>query len=225
MFTSFDSLSVSSLFNSAKEELRGKWRQMATIMFLLLVFSYGIGLLLGAIHVILKLIPDIDKDILDDINPYIFRVFYFLITAPLGIGFCKLSLNLLRQEEIKFATVFWGFRLYFKILLVNIITSILFVAGLICFIVPGFYVLCAYSQILFILSDNPEISILQAMKQSKKLMTGYFCKYLPVFTVVILLTIASIITLGIAGLWLTPLSATITAIFYERLRYLKQSEA
>lgn len=104
--------------------------------------------------------------------------FYFLVSS------CSPLKPLLLRE---FFTPFSNPKFLLKGTLLVILTSILNVLGIFVLIFPVFL---AFSMAVFFLSDNPEISVFEALKRSAKLMKGKkwfaFKTVIPLFAVYIL---------------------------------------
>jgi uncharacterized membrane protein len=223
MINQFQDLSFKPIFRSAKEELTGKWGQMITVFIVIFLGLTLLGLLLGAIDFIAKTGGVASDDI--RIIGVIIRIILFLCTVPITFGLCKLSLDLIRKHEIKFAAIFSGYKYYFKLLIVSILMPLAILVGLVLLIFPGFYLYYAYSQTLFILVDDPSLSPIEAMKKSRELMTSKKKKLLVIDLMLALLSIACLITLGIGYLWLMPFSYIVHAVFYERTLYINNNKS
>ena len=96
--------------------------------------------------------------------------------------------------------------------------GISFLIGLIFLIIPGFIIALMFSQIFYIMAEDPKIGMIDAFKKSASLMKN---KKLQLFGLVIRyfgLFILGIFTLGIWWLWLTPQMYVSFAIFYKELK-------
>ena len=75
-----------------------------------------------------------------------------------------------------------------------------------------------YSQINYIMVENPEIKIIECMKRSRKMMKGVKFKYFKLQFSFIGWWIFSIFTLGIAALWVNPYVMLANTNFYEEIK-------
>ena len=85
-------------------------------------------------------------------------------------------------------------------------------------IVPGIIVALMFSQIFYIIADDPETGVIEAFKKSASLMKN---KKLQLFGLVMRyfgLFILGVFTLGIWWLWLIPQAYVSFAIFYKELQ-------
>lgn len=85
-------------------------------------------------------------------------------------------------------------------------------------IIPGIVKSFAYCQTLFILKDNPEMSIWDAITKSQKMMKGHKWEFFWLTLTFIGWILLSIITLGIGFIYLMPYMQTTIAAYYEDLK-------
>ncbi|HDR7250971.1 TPA: DUF975 family protein [Bacillus pacificus] len=79
----------------------------------------------------------------------------------------------------------------------------------------------SYAMTYYVMVENPEYSVSQAMKESKNLMKGHKLDLFLLWLSFIGWAILAIFTLGIGFLWLSPYVSTTTAHFY---RYISKGE-
>ena len=100
--------------------------------------------------------------------------------------------------------------MFLMILIVSVLTLLL--------IVPGVIANMALYLTPYILKDNPELSILDTLRLSRKMMQGHkkrlFYLQLSFFGWALL----SVLTLGVGMLWLLPYMMTAMAAFYQDVR-------
>ena len=82
-------------------------------------------------------------------------------------------------------------------------------------IIPGIIAAYAYSQVFYILADNPSLSGMEALDQSKQMMKGRKWKYFCLCMRFVGWSILCIFTLGIGYIWLAPYMAVSLANFYR----------
>lgn len=96
-------------------------------------------------------------------------------------------------------------------------------AGTILFIIPGIYFALCYSQTLFILADEPNLSISEAMEKSKNMMNGHKWEFFILQLSMIPTLLLVMITLGIYIIYGAPYMQTVTTNYYFYLRGLSNS--
>ncbi len=79
----------------------------------------------------------------------------------------------------------------------------------------------SYALTYYVMIENPEYSVLQAMKESKNLMRGHKLDLFLLWLSFIGWVVLALLTFGIGFLWLSPYMSTTTAHFY---RYISKGE-
>lgn len=144
------------------------------------------------------------------------------IVAPtLGFGQDAFYKDLVREKQAKFETLFEGtFSNFLKkwgcvwlVALYTILWSMLF-------IIPGIVKSYAYSMTTFILLDNPEMGVNEAITESRRMMDGYKWKLFLLDLSFIGWRILSLfVPFGLLNiLYLNPYVLTTRAAFYEELK-------
>ncbi|MGB5988479.1 MAG: DUF975 family protein [Marinifilaceae bacterium] len=141
-----------------------------------------------------------------------------ILTGPLLLGIITFSLNISRGLDAHFEQLFNGFNDFIRSLGVYLLALLSVVAGTMCLIIPGIIVFLMFSQAFYILADNKEISVIDTLRESERIMKGYKLKYLGLCLRFIPLIILSIVTLGIGFLWLIPYMHISSAKFYDNIK-------
>jgi len=82
-------------------------------------------------------------------------------------------------------------------------------------IVPGIIAAFRYSMSFYILADNPDMGIMEAINESKRMMRGNKWKFFCLNLSFIGWAILGVLTLGIGYLWLTPYIEVTMIAFYD----------
>ena len=93
-----------------------------------------------------------------------------------------------------------------------------FAIGILLLIVPGIFIALMFSQIFYIMADDPETGVIDAFKKSASLMKNKKLQYLGLILRYSLFFILGVFTLGIWWLWLIPQAYVSFAIFYKELQ-------
>ena len=96
----------------------------------------------------------------------------------------------------------------------NILITLAVLAGTLLFIVPGIIVSLMFSQAFYILSEDPSKSITQCINESVNLMSGHKWELFYLNLTFIGWWLLSLVTLGIAALWVAPYQKLTEANFY-----------
>lgn len=187
------------LKKTAREQLCGKWAAAVLFTFVYFILSAIIATLESfvwnlSLLTLLLIAP----------MTYSYNI-AFLSNKRVGGGFSVEQLFVGYKDFIRIAGTY---------LLVNIYTFL----WALLFIVPGVIKGISYSQTIYILNDNPELSYDAAIERSMAMMRGhkweYFCLYLSFIGWILLI----IITAGIATFWVLPYMCATFANYYEKVK-------
>ncbi|MDR0952491.1 MAG: DUF975 family protein [Oscillospiraceae bacterium] len=149
------------------------------------------------------------------IGSLIFQLLIAVMMLILFAGQAIYALKVCRGEKSGFKDLFEGFGFFLKIIWLHILTYIFTFLWTLLLVIPGIIARYRYSQALYILIDNPELSALECIRRSKALMNGrkgeLFVLHLS-FLGWILLTIIPFVSL-----WVTPYTQLTYANFYLAL--------
>jgi len=194
----FDNQSIktnSQLRFSAREQLKGNW---GTALLLCLIFSIICGL--------------------PNYIPYFGPIIGILLTGPLTLGLYSCFLKLVRHEPFRFENLFDGFKKFSSSVIAQLLMTIFIFLWALLLIIPGIIASYRYSMTFYILSDNPELSAMEALNRSKEMMMGFKWKLFCLHLSFIGWALLGILTLGIGYLWLIPYVYGATTNFYENLK-------
>lgn len=102
----------------------------------------------------------------------IISVLLLLASTGLNAGYTGWCLRRARGEEVSVRDIFPELPLLLKAVAVAVISGLFVYVGLILFIVPGIMLLYRYRFALYVLYDNPELSIFDCLRESGKLTEG-----------------------------------------------------
>ncbi|MCM1367546.1 MAG: DUF975 family protein [Roseburia sp.] len=140
-----------------------------------------------------------------------------IVSGTMTFGISKLSLDIVRGKKVKFETMFDGFYCFAKTFVLGLLIGLFTLLWGLLLIIPGIIKSYSYSMSYYISVDDPKLSAEEARKKSMELMKGnkwrYFCLQLS-FIGWILLTI---ITFGLASIFVAPYMQIAYAEFYNDL--------
>lgn len=179
----------------ARERLRGNW---GLALLLCLIYSIVCGLPGGI--------------------PYIGPVISLLIAGPMMLGLIICFIGFIRNEQLKFETLFDGFKNYSSAFILQLLIMLFTFLWWLLLFFPAIIAALRYSMAFYILNDNPQMGAKAALEESKKMMVGnkgkLFCLYLSFIGWFLL----CLCTFGIGFLWLAPYVQTSVAYFYQDLK-------
>ena len=199
----------SEIRNVTKEVLKGKYKNVM------------LPFLLAILLISLSQSQDLYSYVYDAYGKtYMFTIgsIALFIQGPISIGLATYSLAIANQKDYSYNQIFTGFKYFFKALFLFLLFNILFLIAFICLIIPGIIIALMFSQIFYIMADDPETGVIDAFKKSASLMKnkklqlfGLGMRYFGLF-------ILGVFTLGIWWLWLIPQAYVSFAIFYKELK-------
>jgi len=147
------------------------------------------------------------------------------ISGALVFGLYLYYLSLVREKAGDFNLLFKAFSfsgknlgLFGKTLGAYLLMSLYVFLWTLLLIIPGIIAAYSYRMVFYLLIDDPELGVSEALRQSKKMMYGYKTKLFCLDLSFIGWALLCILTFGIGLLWLYPYMLTSQTIFYEELR-------
>ena len=140
-----------------------------------------------------------------------------IIGGPLSLGYSIFTIGIVRKKNPQIGDMFEGFNFFGKALGSYLLYFLIVFSGLILLIVPGIYWGLMYSQVYFILADNPNITVKDAFQKSKEIMDGSKLKLFLLTLLYSVLLILSAFTLFIGLIAIIPWIRVANAKFYEYL--------
>ena len=139
------------------------------------------------------------------------------LAGYIQLGIAVFSLDVYNKGEVNFTTIFSRFN-DLKPIIFIIILTIAIALGFILLVIPGIILALMYSQIFFILADDPDIGIIEAFNLSEKMMKNNKWQLFMLNLEAFLYFFAGIFTLFIWWVWLLPRYSIAYAGFYEELK-------
>lgn len=193
----------SELKQNAKDRLKNNWG-----------LAIGIIIVCTLISCIPNLLAEIDSE--SFAISIIIPIITLVITGPLTIGQCKFFINLANRSNPKFSDLWYGFNNMLRAIGVTLLVGVIVFIGTILFIIPGIILAFMYSQVYYIMAENPEMSIMNCLKESSRIMKGHKMDLFILELSFLGWGILMVITLGIAGLYVLPYyNATLTNFYLD----------
>lgn len=148
-----------------------------------------------------------------------------LLIAPLAIGWSWLVLSVSRGDKPAVSTLFEPFKTgYVKHVLAPFFMGLFIFLWLLLLVIPGIIKSFSYSLTYYILRDQPELSALEAITESRRMMDGHKMDAFKLVLSFIGWFLLGVITLGIGFLYVYPYFTTTYATFYDSLRKAEQPQ-
>lgn len=179
------------LMMQAREALKGKWggAVIATLVFCLIS---------GAASAI----------------PFV----SLIVSGPLAMGIAYYFLALSRGKDPLIEDLFKGFNYFLNTFVAFLLVTLYTLLWMLLLVIPGIIAAISYSQVFFILAEDPTINSSDAIEKSKKMMYGYKWKYFFLGFRFIGWAILALLTCGIGFLWLIPYMQVTLAKFHDDIK-------
>lgn len=142
-----------------------------------------------------------------------------LLTLPtMIVGVNHIYLKAANDEKTHFSDIFSKFSLFGKALLADILMAIFLSLQFLLLIVPGIIAYYSYSMTYFIMAEHPELSAMEAIKESKKIMKGHRFELFVLELSFILWYLLELITLRLASIYVTPYKTMAKTVFYNKIK-------
>ena len=147
-----------------------------------------------------------------------FALTYFMIGSNIQQGLARLYLSWADGERASVGTLFYSFKdLFFRVLWLRIVRMVRVGLWSLILIVPGIVAAYRYAMANFILTENPHMTASEVLRESAHMMEGnkwrLFCLQLSFLGYRLL----SLLTLGVAELWVAPYIGQAKAQFYHHI--------
>lgn len=196
----------SELKSLSRKQLKGRWGKMVLYFFVYLAIITIPSIVIGF---------NIDSSSNGNVE-LTFNILNLIITGPISLGISYFCLNFIKNEE-KLMDIVWGFKKFGKAFVAYLLMLIVIMIGFILLIVPGIIASLMFSQVYYILAENEDMSAIEAMKESARIMKGNKLRFFILSLSFIGWFILGIITLGIGFLWITPYYTITVTNFYKEI--------
>lgn len=203
------------LMAQARQSLTGKWGMavgafFVYIMIVMIISMFGMGwdLITGAFS----------ESSLSQFSP-VSTGLSLIIGGPFMLGVCILTLAISRgSEDAKMEQIFEGFSSFVKAFITYFVMNIFILLWTLLLIIPGIIASLAYSMTFFIMTDEPDINPIDAIRKSREMMNGYKWKFFCLNLRFLGWAILCLFTMGIGYLWLSPYMYVSFAKFYDDIK-------
>ena len=152
--------------------------------------------------------------------PLIGAIISLVLSSAMSLGMIHIRLHVAfeRSYRPRVGDLFEGFHNFWPFLKVTLLSSLITMLWSILFIIPGIIKALAYSQAPYIIAENPNMPVMEALRLSERMMKGkkwdFFVLNLSFFGWALL----SIPTLGLIMIWLDPYMQMSAVNFYNDVK-------
>ncbi len=211
----YEQISRAEIKQKAKESLRGHWPMAIGASVIIGAFA-GI---LGYIGTLLDTPPTtLDELALYTASSFVQQIVMIAATAPLSMGVISFFIKLSRNQFVELAEVFSKFKtIWLKSIGLNLWIFLKTFLWSLLFVIPGIIASISYSMAYYIMAEDEQVGINQAVEISKAMMKGYKMQYFVLSLSFIGWAILCAIPCGLGFLWLMPYMQTTMSNFYNKV--------
>lgn len=141
----------------------------------------------------------------------------FVLITILKVGEAKIFLNLSRQQPLTIKTLFRYFRYTVRYCLISTTKGLLILIGLVLLIIPGIYLMLSYALVDFIIAEDTDIDLVEALKMSRGMVKGHVWELFVLHLSFLPWLILGLLT-GVGLVWYLAYYKTTLANFYDRVK-------
>lgn len=166
----------------------------------------------GNLNLVMKIVEKLRPTPAGSLINALLSVVMWIVAA----GFAIFIINTVRGTGAVYGNILDGFGITGRIVIYNLIEGIV-TALLFCLLfVPGIIYVYSHRMTLFILIDHPEMSVLECLRESKRLMKGHKWELFMMDLSFLGWLILSAI-FPVAGIFVTPYTQTSYFMYYQNL--------
>ena len=113
------------------------------------------------------------SDYMPPATSYIIDLALELVSYILSAGFIIFLLNTIRNTSACYENLLDGFAIFGRVILLQIVTGIFVFLWSLLLVVPGIIAAYRYRQAIYLLIDHPEMSVMDCIRESKRMMAGH----------------------------------------------------
>lgn len=183
------------LKSSAKEQIKGNIGMFFAGMFIVTVIAIA-----------LEFIPKVGSAL------------SFIFISPIILGFTRLALGMTHGKKVELRILLESFNDIGKALLLNILIYVFTFLWSLLLIVPGIIKALSYSMSFYIMAENPDMTALESLNESKRIMEGHKWEFFVLLLSFILWDLLGVITAGLAYIYVAPYKSVTIADYYNSIK-------
>lgn len=139
-----------------------------------------------------------------------------LATYPLYAGMTMLGIKRSVGDATNAFMVFDYYSKTIPIFLLYLLMMILIAVGLVLLIIPGIYLIVAYSMAIPLMVEK-NMGIWEALETSRKTVHKQWFQIFGLYLVILIILVVAAIPLGVGWIWALPFANIVTGIVYRNL--------
>ncbi|MBU3810529.1 MAG: DUF975 family protein [Candidatus Niameybacter stercoravium] len=179
---------------ASKEQLKGRWGIVGGLFLVIAILIIGVQFI-----------------------PYIGFLGNYIISGACTLSYIIICFKVIKREPLGIEDAFSGFKNFGKSIGLFFWQLLWVCLWALLFIIPGIIKAYSYCMSFYILADHPEISVREAMNESKRITQGHKMDLFILQLSFIGWGILAMLTFGIGYFWLIPYMQVTMANTYKKL--------
>lgn len=179
---------------ASKEQLKGRWGIVGGLFLVITILLIGIQFI-----------------------PYIGSLGNYIISGACTLSYIIICFKVIQREPLGIEDAFSGFKNFGKSIGLFFWQLLWFFLWTLLFIIPGIIKSYSYCMSFYILADHPEITVREALNESKRMTQGHKMDLFILQLSFIGWGILATLTFGIGYFWLIPYMQVTMANTYKKL--------
>ena len=147
-----------------------------------------------------------------------FGVGSIIIMPCMIIGYYNVYLKFVNTDELEISNLYSGFKMIWKSIGTILVQGIYIWLWSLLFIIPGIIKIISYAMTNYILIENPDISINEAISRSREMMEGNKMKYFLFQLSFLGWALLIPLTFGLISIYVVPYMQTANVNFYNSIK-------
>ena len=144
-----------------------------------------------------------------------------LLLEVLSAGVWLYHLGIRRGEEMPYTTLFDGFSMAGKVIALAVVQYLYVLLWSLLFVIPGIVAAYRYRFAILNLCENPEMSVMDAIRMSKAQTYGFKWQLFVLDMSFIGWNILEVLTLGVLQIWVRPYLNQTNVAFFQEIKRVK----
>ena len=154
---------------------------------------------------------------------FISQIVIGLVSYPLYAGLTMLAIKRSVGAPTNAFMVFDYYSKIIPIFLLYVLMTILVVLGFVLLVIPGIYLMVAYSLAIPLLVEK-NMRLWDALEASRKMISKRWFSVFGLYLVVLVIILISIVPLGIGLIWTLPFALVVPGIIYRNMFGVEQTQ-
>ncbi len=146
-----------------------------------------------------------------------YGLFIFIIGGMVMLGYRQYCVKLCLGVDASVGELFVHKNQLVKAVALNLVMGLMIALWTLLFVIPGIVATYRYAMAPYIMAENPDIGIMEAIEESKQMMNGHKMDLFWLHLSFLGWAFLCVFTLGIGALWLNPYMNVTEAEFYLEL--------